>query len=86
MQRKAIAHLRNILDLLVDGKTPYERSFGERFAGPIVPCGAKVEHHPITAKDKARLHQFGKMVLPGILRRGAFFLREKLEKTRGILR
>ena len=31
-----------------------------------MPFGATVEYHPITAKDKARLHQFGKKVCPGI--------------------
>ena len=28
--------------------------------------GAMVEYHPISAKDKSRLHQFGPKVLPGI--------------------
>ena len=34
------------------------------FAGPIIPFGATIECHPATAKDKARLHQLGKNVLP----------------------
>ena len=25
-----------------------------------------IEHHPISAKDQSRLHQFGKKVLPGV--------------------
>ena len=29
-------YLRNVQDLLADGKTPYERRFGESFKGPIV--------------------------------------------------
>ena len=29
-------YLRNIQDLFADGKTPYERRFGEHFAGPDV--------------------------------------------------
>ena len=29
--------LRNIQDLLSDGKTPHERRFGEPFKGPIIP-------------------------------------------------
>ena len=45
------------------GKTPYERRFGQRFKGPIIPFGSLVEHHPITAKDQSRIHQFGKRVL-----------------------
>ena len=59
-------YLRNIQDLLADGKTPYERRFGEPFKGPTIPCGAMVENHPISARDQSRIHQFGKNVLPGI--------------------
>ena len=58
-------YLRNIQDLLFDGKTPYERRFGVPFNGPMIPFGAKVEYHHISAKDLSRLHQFGKKVLPG---------------------
>ena len=36
------------------------------FKGPIVPFGALVEYHPSSQKDHARIHQFGKKVLPGI--------------------
>ena len=57
---------RNIQDLLCDGKTPYERRFGMPFDGPVIPFGAMVEYHPISAKDQCRLHQFGANVLPGI--------------------
>ena len=57
---------RNVTDLLSDGKTPYERLFGQPFKGPIIPFGSLVECHPITAKDQSRIHQFGKKVLPGL--------------------
>ena len=57
-------NLRNVTDLLSDGKTPYERRFGQPFKGPIIPFGSLVEYHPITAKDQSRIHQFGKKVLP----------------------
>ena len=50
--------------LLSDGKTPYERRFGQPFKGPIIPFGSLVEYHPTTAKDQSRIHQFGKKVLP----------------------
>ena len=52
-------YLRNVTDLLSDGKTPYERRFGK-------PFKALIEYHPITAKDQSRNHQFGKKVLPGL--------------------
>ena len=58
--------LRNIQDLLSDGKTPYERRFGMPFNGPVIPFGAMVEYHPISAKDISRLHQFGPKVLSGV--------------------
>ena len=59
--------LRNVHDLLADWKTPYERRFGESFEEPIIPFGATVEHLPNPERDKARIHQFGKKVLTGIL-------------------
>ena len=51
-------YLRNVTDLLSDGKTPYERRFGQ--------LGSLVEYYPITAKDQSRIHQFGKKVFPGL--------------------
>ena len=53
---------RNVTDLSSDGKTPYERRFGQPFKGPIIPFGSLVEYHPISAKDQSRIHQFGKKV------------------------
>ena len=47
-------YLRNIQDLLFDGKTPYERRFGMPFNRPGIPFGAMVEYHPISAKDISR--------------------------------
>ena len=58
-------YLRNIQDLFSDGKTPYERRFGVPFKGPVIPFGAMVECHGISAKDLARLHKFGPNVLAG---------------------
>ena len=59
-------YLQNIQDLLSDGKTPYERRFGELFKGPIFPFGSLVEYYSISAKDQSRIHQLGKNVLPGL--------------------
>ena len=58
-------YLRNIQDFLSDGETPCERRFGVQFKGLVIPFGAMVEYHPISAKDLSRLHQFGPKVLPG---------------------
>ena len=38
-------YLRNVTDLFSDGKTPYERRFGQPFKGPIIPFGSLVECH-----------------------------------------
>ena len=58
-------YLRNVTDLLSDGKTPNETRFGQPSKGPIIPFGSLVESHLITEKDQSRIHQFGKKVLPG---------------------
>ena len=55
-------YLRNVTDYLSDGKTSYERRFGQPSKGPIIPCGSLVEYHPFTSKDQSRIHQFGKKV------------------------
>ena len=59
-------YLRNVADLPSDGKTPYERRFGQPFKGPIIPFGSLVEYLPISAKHQSRIHHFGKKVLPGL--------------------
>ena len=59
-------YLRNVTDLLSDGRRPMKDVFGQPFKGPIVPFGSLVEYHPITAKDQSRIHQFGKKVLLGL--------------------
>ena len=59
-------YLRNVQDLLTDGKTPCERRFGESFKRPLFPFGALVEYLQISERDKPRIHQFGKKVLSGI--------------------
>ena len=45
-------YLRNVTDLLSDGKTLYERRFGQPFKGPVIPFGSLVEYHTVTAKDQ----------------------------------
>ena len=57
-------YLRKAPDHFADGKTPYERRFGEPCERPIIPFGAMVEYFPISAKEKSRLHQFGEKVSP----------------------
>ena len=61
---KCYTYLRNVTDLLSDGKTSYDRRFGQPFKGPIIPFGSLVEYYPISSKDQSRILQFGKKVLP----------------------
>ena len=71
--------LRSIQDLLHDGKTPHERRFGMPFDVPVIPFGATVEYHPISAKE-SRLHQFGPKVLPGLFLGYALYIGGNLER------
>ena len=70
------SYLRNVQDLLSDGKAPCERRFWQPFRGPIIPFGSLVEYYPITAKDQSRIHQFGKKVLPGLFFGHTLYARE----------
>ena len=72
-------YLRNIQDLLLDGKTPYERRFGEPFKGPIIPFGSLVECYTISAKDQSIFQQFGKKLLPGLFLGYALYAGRNLE-------
>ena len=51
---------------LLSAKYPVKGGSECLITGPVIPFGAMVEHHPISAKDQSRLHQFGAEVLPGI--------------------
>ena len=68
-------------DHLSGGKTPCERRFRIPFNGPVIPFGAMVEYHPISAKDLSRLHQFGPKVLPGMFLGYVLFARRCGKET-----
>ena len=73
-------YLRNVTDLLSDGKTPCERRFGQPFKGPIIPFGSLVEYHPITAKDQSRIKSIWKESLTWIVPRIRFVRGRNLER------
>ena len=77
--KECYCYLLNIQDLLSVGPAPYERRFGIPFNRPVIPFGAMVEYHLISAKDQSRLHQFGAKVLPGIFL-GYVFYAERIWK------
>ena len=58
-------YLRNVEDLLADGKTPCERRFGEPLDGSVSPLGAMVDHQ-VSSRDQPRLQQFGNKDFLGI--------------------
>ena len=62
-------YLRNVTDLLSDGKTPYERRFGQPFKGPVIPFGSLVEYHPITDEGSVKNPSIWKESLTWILPR-----------------
>ena len=73
-------YLRNVQDVLADGRTLYERRLEEPFRGLVIPFGSMLENHPISAKDQSRLHHFGKKVLPGMCRGYALYARRIWER------
>ena len=77
----AVAICENVQDFLADGKTPYERRFGESLKGPIIPFGALVEYLPNSARHQARIHQFRKHLIAERIWKGDILIAdvEKLE-------
>ena len=47
-------YLRNVTDLLIDGKTPDERRFGKPLGGVVIFFDSLVEWHPIIAKNQSK--------------------------------
>ena len=58
--------LHCIMDILIDGKTSYEKRYKAVFDGPLWPMGIEVKWQPQSAKDKERVHAFGDKRLEGI--------------------
>ena len=58
--------LRNIIDILADGKTAYYHRFGINFPGPKIPFGCEVKYKPSSPADEDKVHKFGDKMLPGI--------------------
>ena len=75
-------YLRNVTDLLSDGKTPYEGRFGKPFKGLVITFGSLVEYHTETAKDQSRILQFWKESLTWIVPRIRPVRRVSLEGCR----
>ena len=61
-------YLRNIQDLLSDGKTPYGKRFGKPLKRPIVPFGSLVEYYLVKPFERfGSSLQMGKHLMKGDL-------------------
>ena len=69
-------YLRNVTDLLSDGKTPYERRFGQPFNGPIIPFGSLVEYHSYNCE--------GSVKNPSIWRESLTWIVPRIRSVRGV--
>ena len=65
-EMECFCYLHNVHDKMASGKTAYEQRLGVQIDGAWIPFGAKVSCKPISSKDEAGLHEFGKMMLLGI--------------------
>ena len=77
--KECYTYLRNVTDLLSDGKTHMRDVLGKPYKGPIIPFGSLVEYHTKIAKDQSRIHQIGKKVLPGLFLGYALYAGRNLE-------
>ena len=59
-------YLRNVTDLLSDGKTPYERRFGQPFEGRLFRLVHWLNISLSLRKTSQESINFGKKVLPGL--------------------
>ena len=76
---ECFTYLRNIQDLLSDGRTPYKRRFGQPSKGPSIPFGSLVEYHPISAKGPVKNPSVWKESVTWIVPRIRFVRGGKLE-------
>ena len=72
-------YLRNVTDLLSDGKTPYERRFWKPFKGPIIPFGSLVEYHFINCQGPVTNPSIWKESFTWICSSDTLFTRGNLE-------
>ena len=59
--------LRNVRDVVRDGKTPYELRHGDKFRGVILPFGTGIEYKPSSDREVSMLQKFGPKTRKGIL-------------------
>ena len=75
------SHLRNVQELLADGKTSFERRFGEPCKWPDIPFGAMLKCHPISAKAFSGIF-LGYVLIAGGFWKGDIFVADRKIWTR----
>ena len=76
-------YLRNVTDLVPDGKTPFERRFGQPFKGAITPLGSLVEYQlPYNCEGLVKNPSIWKESLTWIVPRIRILRGENLEGSR----
>ena len=68
-------YLRKVTNLLSDGKTLYERRFGQPFKGPSIPFGSLVECHTNCK---------GSVSHPSILKESFTWIVPRIRSVRGV--
>ena len=72
-------YLRNVQDLLSDGKTPYERRFGKPIKPPIIPFRSLVEYYPYLCERPVKNPSIWKESLTWIVPRKRIVRERSLE-------
>ena len=73
-------YLRNFQDLVWWENSMWKEVRRYHLMAPVIPSGAMVEYHPVSAKDQSRLHQFGPKVLASIFLGYALYAGWNLER------
>ena len=58
--------LRNVTDVVRNGRTPFQARYGQPYQGPKIQFGALVHYKPSPYEHKHYQHDFGPKTVPGI--------------------
>ena len=63
---RCFCFLRNVCDIVRDGKTPYQLRHDAEFGGMLLPFGCLVQYKPASNREKAAVEKFGSRMTQGI--------------------
>ena len=58
--------MRNVCDVVREGKTPYQLRHDADFGGNLLPFGCLVQYKPASIREKEALNKFGPRLTQGI--------------------